>query len=270
MLKQARNAVISGNRVQTAIRKATRRRLLPAAAYRRLPPIGPHPMTTPAGNRFIYVGHPDDMMARTVVWDDLANWEASSLREFSRLAANSELFLDVGAYAGIYSLIACTDGPGQAIAFEPNPDTRPLLAANIAANGLGHRIAVIPKGVADREGTAQMVVPDDRTAARIDVDGMGPTVELTTIDRVLEGRRVDVIKVDVEGLEPQVILGGRESIEMYRPALILEVLDREAFGRLTRVLEPLGYRSCVHLGPEGARKVDGFVNTPGHANFLWT
>jgi FkbM family methyltransferase len=178
--------------------------------------------------------------------------------------------LDVGAYSGIYSLIACADGPGEAIAFEPNPAIRPLLECNVRANGWGSRITVIPKGASDVSGTARMTIPGDTTAARVDDAGTGPEIELTTIDEVLGGRRADIIKVDVEGLEARVMAGASETLARYKPALIVESLDEQSYEEVRAVLKPHGYDRCEHLAPHGAVPTARYLHMSAYANFLWT
>jgi FkbM family methyltransferase len=271
MMKSARDALVSNRPAQNLIRAGARAGLIPPMVYNRLPPLGAHVVTSPADNAFTYVADLTDSMARSVVWGNLKVWEATSLQVFSELARTSERFLDVGAYSGIYSLVACADGPGEVIAFEPNPASLRLLRVNIRANGWEHRITVIPKGAADASGTARMTIPpEDATAARVDDAGTGPTIELTTIDEVLGGRRVDVIKVDVEGLETRVLVGAQGTLSRYRPALILESLTDQGFRDIGEILKPHGYDRCEHLAPGGSVLTEGFVHMPGHANFLWT
>lgn len=269
-LKLARDLVVANRPTQAAIRRAARRGLIPPSIYMRIPPIGAHPVTSPAGNVFTYMSHADDMLARGVVWDNLSGWESTSLRVFSTLVRRAGRTLDVGAYSGIYSLLACVDGDGEAIAFEPNPSTRPFLEANVAANGLADRITVVGKGLSDIPGTTRMAIPEDTTAARIDDRGTGPPVELTTLDNILQGQKVDVIKVDVEGLEPRVLAGGRHSIETHRPALIIECLTDHTFEEVQAFLRPLGYRWCHHLGLGAPQETTRRVDMPRFANYLWT
>lgn len=209
-------------------------------------------------------------MCREVVWENLKVWEATSLRVFSRLSRTSTRFLDVGSYSGVYSLIACADGPGEVIAFEPNPFTRPLLERNIRANGWEGRITVVPKGASDVRRTTQMTIPKDTTAARVDDAGTGPTIELTTIDEVLNGRQVDVIKVDVEGSEARALAGASETLGRYKPVLIVESLDERSFEEVRAVLEPHGYKRCEHLAPAGAVPTAKYIKMPRYMNFLWT
>lgn len=254
--------------VQSIVRRAARRGLVPPAALRRVPVSGIHPVTTPGGNALRYQGTGDDVTARQVVWENLKTWEASSFRVWSRLAAQTSVVLDVGAYAGIYALVACADGALTAFAFEPNPASRVLLERNIALNDFGSRITVVPKGASDKSGPAGMVVPEDPTAAYVAEAGDGVRIELTTVDEVAGDLAVGLMKIDVEGLEPDVIRGAVRTIERNRPAILSEALSEEGFDATRAVLEDLGYRRCHHLAATGPMTTDRWVPSP-FANYLW-
>lgn len=271
MLKRViRDALVSNRPTQKLIRSGSRAGIIPRRIYDRLPAIGTHTMTSPGGHTFNYLADKSDLVARAVVWANLKHWEASSLRMFSEWSRTAERVLDVGAYSGIYSLIACADGPGEAIAFEPNPASRAFLVGNVRANGWENRITVIPKGASDVSGTSRMTIPADPTSARVDDAGTGPQIELTTIDEVLGGRGADIIKVDVEGLEARVLAGASETLARYKPALIVESLDERSYQELRAVLQPHGYDRCEHLAPDGPVLTTRYVDMPYYANFLWT
>lgn len=270
VLVPIRDKLVSNRPAQNLIRSGSRKGLIPERFYSRLPPIGLHTVTSPAGHSFTYVADKSDMLARGVVWGNLGVWEATSLRVFSELSKTSERILDIGAYSGIYSLIACADGPAEVIAFEPNPAIRAVLERNVRANGWAERILVVPKGVSDVSGTARMTIPENTTAARVDGAGTGPIVDLTTVDEVLDGRRVDVIKIDVEGLEALVLTGASETLRRYKPALIVECLNQRSFEQIRAVLAPHGYERCEHLARYEVVVADNYVQMDGYANFLWT
>ena len=121
MLKGLRNILVANRPIQNLLRSAARAGACPPAIYAKLPPLGPHPVTSPAGHDFVYWADLKDMMAHGVVWENLRVWEASSLKVFSELVKGAERFVDVGAYTGVYSLVACADGAAEVIAVEPNP-----------------------------------------------------------------------------------------------------------------------------------------------------
>ena len=269
LIKRVRNVVTAPRPVQIALRVGARRGIIPRAAQLKLAPVGKHPLSSPAGNRFTYVADLSDVLARSLIWDDLATWERTSLDVFSDLVRNAQLMADVGAYTGIYSLIACADGPSDVIAFEPNPAVIPLLEANLAVNGWERRVTVVPMGVSDVAGAASLAIPSDVTAAQVTGVGVGVPIELVTIDQVIGGRHVDVMKLDVEGLELQALRGASETIAGSHPAIIVETLSADAFNDVQEALRRFGYRRCLHLGSRGPIVADEWIEDPGHANNLW-
>jgi hypothetical protein len=62
----------------------------------------------------------------------------------------------------------------------------------------------------------------------IEVNRPPKTVEVDaeSLDSLLKGERVDYIKFDVEGAEKEAIIGARETIEKYRPALMISLYHR--------------------------------------------
>jgi FkbM family methyltransferase len=269
MIKRIRDLTMRRPMMQRLVRSGSRAGLLPASIHGRLPVYGSHPVTSPAGTRFVYVANPYDLLARKVVWGNMTTWETTSLRAWSDLCRGASLVLDVGAYSGIYSLIACVDGASTAIAVEPNPSLLPSLENNIRANGLTNRITVVSKGVSDTPGFARLHIPTDTTAATFMGAGEGPRVALTTIDAIVEHRQVDLIKLDVEGWEPAAIRGARKTLLRDHPPLLMECLTKESFDTLDALVASLGYTSVEHMSAGGARHVTNWVYERGHWNFLW-
>lgn len=270
-LKALRNQVAGLPALQAMIRQGTRAGLVPSGLHGRLPPLGVHPLSTPQGHTFLYCAHLDDLLARSVVWDNLANWERTTVELVSRIATGAGLFVDVGAYTGIFSLIACADGARQVVAIEPNANILPFLRKNIAVNGWEGRIEVIAKGASSAPGTAHLCVPTDTTAASVSLDGQeGQLIGLCTIDEVVGDRPVDLIKIDAEGHELSVCQGAIGTLRRCRPPLVIEILGEEPFAGISDFLGPLGYRSCQHIAPAGLVDTRVAFDTPGFANYLWT
>ncbi len=123
-----------------------------------------------------------------------------------------DLFLDIGAHWGIMALHAATRWPGQVkvLAFEPAPRNQAPLRKWIDANALGEQIELIPAAVADASGRGELR-PESTMGHSLVIapDGRVPVV---TIDEelvkrpALADRRV-VIKIDVEGGEPEAVAG---------------------------------------------------------------
>ncbi len=131
--------------------------------------------------------------------------------------------VDVGANIGYYLLmIERGVGPtGEVVCIEPSPENLPELRATIAANSFSnvevHEIAV---GSENRRTEIK-----GGLNSGIVGDGAGAyDVELRTLDSlVADGRRVDFIKIDVEGYELQVLRGAQRILEEHKPRMFLEV-----------------------------------------------
>jgi FkbM family methyltransferase len=258
---------------QTLVRAAARRGYLPPSVWTRFHPYGLWDLPTPDGGTFRYDStFRHDGLARHIVWTDMQDWEAATQPVIFDLAKTAGTFVDVGAYSGIYTLLACLANPElHAIAFEPNPMKLPQLRANVAANGLEDRVTIIEKALAAASGTAQLSIPSDDSTASLAQGRPGDRrvdVALTTGDQALAGLPVNLIKIDVEGSEAEVLLGMREVLRTHHPAIIAECLDEQALQRLVGVTTDNGYRHSYQLCQKGAVPVGDIAFHP--ANYLFT
>jgi len=259
-------------KAQTLVRTAARRGYLPSSVWTRLHPYGLWRLPTPDGGTFWYDStYQHDGLARHIVWTDMQDWEASTQPVLFDLARTAKTFVDVGAYSGIYTLLACMANPKlHVVAFEPNPVKLPQLRANIAANGLQDRVVIMGKALATANGTATLSIPSDDSTASLMHGKPGDRivdVDVTTGDQALAGLSVDLIKIDVEGLEAEVLLGMKEILHSRHPVIIAECLDEEALLGLIRVTTESGYRYAYRICKEGVLPVDKIAFHP--ANYLF-
>jgi FkbM family methyltransferase len=136
-------------------------------------------------------------------------WEMTLWRQILR---PSDLFLDVGANVGLYSLWAA-DADAQVWAFEPDPGAAAQLRENATLSGLEvtvHEFALgAERGVIAFSvglGTGNRVIADG-------VDALVREVDVRPLDEVLKGRRARGMKIDVEGAERLVLQGARTLLE---------------------------------------------------------
>lgn len=129
---------------------------------------------------------------------------------------NCETIVDIGAYIGSFSL-AVADQANKVIAIEPSPKSARCIRMNAEANGFDDRIEVIQKPVDKEKRITRLNISQDPT----DNSLLGPDshpidsieVETTTIDTIAKEsgvERIDFLKMDAEGLEPEVLLGAEE------------------------------------------------------------
>lgn len=173
-------------------------------------------------------------------------YEAAMLEKIADGLPEGALVVDVGANIGNHTMFLACAAQADVVAVEPDPELVAALKESIEAAGVGDRVVVHEVAVGERPGRARLVGRDATNLGtqRVteDPEGEGIVVEVTTLDLLLGDRPVHVMKIDVEGLEPQVLRGARRILEESRPDLWVECLDEEHFAAVLDVLRPLGYR----------------------------
>ena len=165
-------------------------------------------------------------------------YEPNTLVVLRSLLREGDIFVDVGANVGVFSLVASRwVGPaGHVIAFEPSSREFSRLGDTVALNGL-QNVQAVRMACGAEPGTATLRVAVD-TYAGLNTLGRGfaydgietaqlEAVSVTTLDAFVTCHgldRIAVMKIDVEGAERDVLLGAREVLARDRPALIVEVL----------------------------------------------
>jgi FkbM family methyltransferase len=214
-------------------------------------------------------------------------YEPDVLATLQRALSPGDTFVDVGASFGYFSTrLGRHVGPeGSVVAFEPGPQNQSLLLFNLAANGVGGAdvrqlaLGAEPGLFAYSRSGANGVVSrfggDPNELANHDL------VRVSTLDRELAGRTVHALKLDAEGAEGLVLVGGREVLAESRPTLVLEfsppalqsVSDMSG-AALLAMLEELGYAIGI-IGTDapsalGAHEiVQRYERSPeGHLNLV--
>ena len=158
--------------------------------------------------------------------------------------------LDVGANVGAVTLALAkySGASGKVYAFEPGPPNQQRLKRNLALNpALAVRTQVLECGVGDRPGELWWAEePGNPGNALLSQTGTHriPVVTLDDFAREHPLDRVDFVKIDVEGMELQVMQGARELLRRFHPALYFETLPRyvntakgAAFSEIRQLLE---------------------------------
>ena len=137
-----------------------------------------------------------------------------------------DVVLDCGAHYGLFTKKALRAGAELVVAIEPAPLNAACLRRNLAAEIAAGRVIVVEKGVWSEEAHMELSLdPEGSGADSVAMRKVGAatiTVPLTTIDRLvadLHLRRVNVIKMDIEGAERHALAGARSTLARFRPRI---------------------------------------------------
>jgi FkbM family methyltransferase len=204
----------------------------------------------------------DSQLCRLIYCRNFEMTERAFVNHFLR---PGDVFVDVGANIGLFTLIAASRvGPtGRVIAFEPTSQTYDRLVRNVELNRLSN-VDCVKSALSDHSGQLDLVRSVDGYDAWNSFAGptKGHSVSSEQVD-VIEWDRyaaahglsgnVTMMKIDVEGWEGRVLAGGRETLSRPdSPILQVEFTDdaAQAAGSSCRdlyaLLESLGYRMFLY------------------------
>lgn len=171
---------------------------------------------------------PGHSYASSVLYFGLPEWDDMCFVLW--YLAEGDLFVDVGANVGVYSLLAKTAVPRcGVIAVEPDLDARECLRENSALSGASvEEIREVALG--EVPGPAPFTSGLDTVNRLAGTGEPGTTtVEVRTLDDVLAGRIPALVKIDVEGAELAVLRGGRRTLEARPGPVVLLEINRECY-----------------------------------------
>lgn len=227
-----------------------------------------------------------------VFWDDVIGnairsagfYEPFTVHLLTRLLRQGDIFLDLGANVGQYTLVAAplVSQNGAVHAFEPDPRTYAQLSYNVRANSLAN-VRLNKVAVSSSTGIACLHLPttDNLGAASLRTPRTfsGRTVQTScvTLDSYCARNQIEainVMKIDVEGAELDVLRGGETVLGgRLKPAILIEFAEslQRAFGsscsQLQQWLETRGYH-LFRVGESFLRPYDPKDAEESYVNVL--
>lgn len=189
-------------------------------------------------------------------------WESYLIKS---LVKKDQLFLDIGANFGYFSMLVAACCKAKVLAFEPQPNIFHLLKRNITLNKCSDRVSAYPIALGNESTTGRLGVATDSAASSFTrtQDGKNKPnrwswesdiqVSVEPLDTWLAAHQIDTIdfmKVDVEGYEPLVFEGARDLFAGSRPPIVLAELHPGHLARIDKTVDSVlsFFRSnCYHI-----------------------
>ncbi len=198
------------------------------ALYRCLKPRGIVEIS--AGGHTLFVNSRDTGSAPYLIMH--GQWDPPQTEVFEKLLKPGMTFVDVGANIGYFTLLAAraVGSTGRVVAFEPDRGNFSLLQNNVERNGY-QNVELVQEAVSDKAGTATFYLKKENLSAHSLVREENTTevqVETVSLDEFFKNKPIpDVIKIDVEGAEPAVLIGMHDILaKSEKMAVITEFYPR--------------------------------------------
>lgn len=187
-------------------------------------------------------------------------WADDDLKILLSVIKNGNVVIEVGANIGSHT-IAFADAVGESgsvIAFEPQRIVFLQLAATVILNGFSN-VNVHMKAVGKEAGKIKVpavnywesgnfggvsLIASPINSSEVDVDfDRGEFVDVVCIDDI-DINKLDLLKIDAEGMEPDILAGAARTIKKFRPVIYAEwdPCDIDKTTSTVRILTDLDYR----------------------------
>jgi len=172
---------------------------------------------------------------------------------FKNLCSAGDGVIEVGANIGAHTVgfSRLVGSQGRVLAFEPQRLVFQTLCANVALNSLTN-VDCYFAAVGAQEGPIRVpsVSPwDEENFGGLSLLGahVGASVQCFMLDRFIDLPSVNLLKIDVEGMEAEVLRGGAKLIAKFKPILYVENDRVDQSEALMRLIASFGYRLFWHL-----------------------
>ena len=206
-----------------------------------------------------------------IFWLGIDNyqWENKTREIWCDLSTKSNTIADVGANVGIFSVLAKVNNPNAlVIAFEPQPNIFEILKKNNAISNTSGSVPFFnhgPNTFSDNNTTSGSL---NKTWRPIDQNSI--YVEAITLESYINTNNIeaiDLLKIDVETLEYEVLLGYGSFLLKHEPIIILEIQSKEIGSNIDSLLTIDLYLYYSIDESRGLVKVD-VLGTGGDNNYL--
>ena len=207
------------------------------------------------GQKIIYLSTPNFLMRYR--HQTFFSKEPETLQWIDKFEQNS-VFFDVGANVGLYSIYAASTKKAAVYAFEPSFFNLEFLARNIYNNNLVEQVNIIPSALNNTIGINNFHLTTkewggalstfdqsfDDSGNEINPDFVYKTTgfDLDTLTNLMQIKKVDYIKIDVDGLEHIILSGAIKTLKNIKE-LLIEINDNfhDQSEKSNKILTDLGF-----------------------------
>jgi len=205
------------------------------------------------GNKILV--SPDTVIRNSYTWMNDGIWDLNVIEKFTSYIKDGFNILDIGAQSGCFSLAAKFYSNTKWFSFEPDSLNYSLLIDNLKLNSI-QNVKTYQQALSDNLGEKDLNICSNHRGlntlgnnlTRFSKENLiKEKVILNTIDNLFLNTRIDLIKIDTEGSEYDILVGGLKTIQKYKPLILLEYFDENLkqfnhnIQELDHLIEKIGY-----------------------------
>jgi len=172
----------------------------------------------------------DSIIQNKYTWESGGVYELGIIEEWLKNIKSDSIVLDIGAQSGAYTLSAKFYPQSKWYSFEPDPDNYKLLLENLKLNDIDN-VITSSEALSNKVGDETLNICSSHRGLNTlgnnlirfnKDDSIECPVKTNTIDNLFLDTSIDLIKIDTEGGEYDILMGGLETIKKYKPKILLE------------------------------------------------
>lgn len=198
------------------------------------------------------MNHFGNFIENVTFWEGVENgWEKISMRLWIDMVKDAKCIMDIGAYTGLYTLVACDlNKEARIFSFEPVTSIFDRMKYNVDINNYNvhcEKIALSNKEsniyiekIKDKEFCLDTSLNDQShiwTENKMEIK----TKTLKTIIEKNKIEKIDLIKIDVEMHEVELLEGMGKYLSIMKPDMIIEIVKEENAQKVQKLIDGMGY-----------------------------
>ncbi|WKD51445.1 FkbM family methyltransferase [Microbulbifer spongiae] len=192
----------------------------------------------------IFLPNKDTDYIQKKIFTEGLPYELEMLRGMASYMSPGDLVLDVGANVGNHTLYLAKIAGCQVLSFEPNESLCNAINNSLVYNKLNSKVVVHCVGVGSKPGKAHFKQFDENNLGGQSLvigNELEDSIQVIRLDGLDLDQHISAIKVDVEGMELEVLEGAVEIIKRDLPNLYIECQTEQKFNEIHTWLSQYGY-----------------------------
>ncbi len=183
---------------------------------------------------------------RKVMYANKTFYEIGMLEDIKKRIGENKIIVDIGAFMGNHTIYFSKICKAKKVySFEPQNNIYEILKRNVELNNVQDVVKHFNMGIGKEHLTASIDVVDVHNFGMSKINkSVKGGIEIDSLDNILlqEIDRVDMIKIDVEGMGMDVLEGAEEILRKYKPLIYIEAETEAEFKKMANYLTQYAYK----------------------------